>query len=147
MNSPITDQHFPQPTHDDIEWVKHIVAGRTSHIPVPGGFIDIDKERKTYFLRLVGPDSPMMITIVTCLRGLGWKRENAEAYGRSPVKPLVGDVVKLGDRRLIEDRFPGEVIALHANGSIRVRLEDGRELDGWPERTRPIPNDRTMAPQ
>ena len=54
---------------------------------------------------------------------------------------LVGDAVNLGDWRLIEDRFPGKVIAQHENGSIRVRLEDGRELDGWPERTKPIPND------
>lgn len=39
-------------------------------------------------------------------------------------------------------RFPGKVIALHENGSIRVRLEDGRELDGWPHRTKAIPNPR-----
>jgi hypothetical protein len=60
--------------------------------------------------------------------------------GASAVDQLVGGVIKLGDWRLIEDRFPCEVIALHKNGSIRVRLEDGREMDGWPERTKPIPN-------
>lgn len=53
---------------------------------------------------------------------------------------LVEDAVKIGDWRLIEDKFPGKVIALHENGSIRMRLEDGRELDGWPQRTKAITN-------
>ncbi len=47
---------------------------------------------------------------------------------------------EIGDRRLVEDKFPGTVIALHENGSIRIRLDDGRELDGWPERTKSIFN-------
>ena len=43
-------------------------------------------------------------------------------------KPLVGD------RLLIAGGLVSTVIALHKNGSVRVRLEDGREADGWPER-------------
>jgi len=62
--------------------------------------------------------------------------------GKDPdiLKSGYHDTLKLGDWRLIEDRFKGEVIALHKNGSIRVRLEDGRELDGWPQRTKPTHN-------
>ncbi len=73
-----------------------------------------------------------------------------QAASKSTVGRIVGDLVKLGEWRLIENTFPGKVIALYENGSIRVRLEDGRELDGWPERTKPIPNsdiDRNDPPK
>jgi len=52
--------------------------------------------------------------------------------------------VKLGDRLLIAGQFASTVIALHQNGSIRVRLDDGRETDVWPEWAAPI-NDETEA--
>lgn len=78
-------------------------------------------------------------------RRIGSTSESPTAAQLGSLDSLVGDAVKLGDWRLIEDRFPGKVIAIHENGSIRVRLEDGREMDGWPERTKAIPNDKVRV--